>query len=392
MDSFLPTLTPPFYGGIITIVFLFAWFIVRIRGNFSPSKKPQVHRTHALDRKPGTWPASSYRRPPASPYPEWSVYETKPLPYRPFKYGPKFPITMGLRSMPMDDWLELDCLWPQFHTERTTRIAELGGKVSQTTSEGLAGAYELLDEFRNYLPERYPTLFRKTDVGIQNLLTGEHFNTVERPLKQDPMQMAGSMAQEDLAILVERTDGQYYLVGGAICTRGVWCLEERLGMPLSQIHISYGKVPHFKEKLEKGVMSLFRRIQPDKPVQRNTWYIIGEDAINNEGFTVGAGKMDMPEENFYFKTERQTVRRLPRSGAIAFHFRTYTVPIVDIATEPYAPGRLASAIRSWDDETAKYKGRVTFDRLLSYLDSKHEEQVADGLDLSREDEVHKHPY
>ena len=83
--------------------------------------------------------------------------------------------------------------------------------------------------------------------------------------------------------------------------------------------------------------------------------------------------------------------RLPRSGAVAFHFRTYTVPILDIVNEPYAPGRLASAIRSWDDEMAKYKGRDTFGKLLEYLDDKHEEQLARGLDLSKEDEAHKYP-
>lgn len=86
-------------------------------------------------------------------------------------------------------------------------------------------------------------------------------------------------------------------------------------------------------------------------------------------------------------------RRLPRSGAVAFHFRTYTVPILDLVKEPYVPGRLASAIRSWDDETAKYKGRHTFDEvLLKLLDEKHEEQVANGLDLAKEDEVRGYPY
>ena len=313
MQYYLPFSAPPAYLGIATFVCFLAWIAIRIQINFRVKKyKSRVRNTRlsqALDRKPGTWTPSQYQRPPASPYPEWSVHETKPLPYRPFKYGPKYPITMGLRSMPMDDWIELDSQWPQYHAERTTRIAELGGKISQTAPEGLAGAYELLEELRNYLPQRYPSLFKKTVVGIDNLLTGEQFNTIERPLKQDPMQMAGSMVQEDLVMLVEHADGQYYLAGGAVCTRGVWCLEERLGMPLSQIHISYGKVPHFKEKLEKGVMNLFRRVQPENPVQRNTWYIIGDDAINHEGFTVGAGKKDMPVENFFFKTERQTVRR-----------------------------------------------------------------------------------
>jgi len=102
---------------------------------------------------------------------------------------------------------------------------------------------------------------------MNNLLTGETFNIIERPLAEDPMQMAARMTQDDLAIMFEREDGQYYLLAGAILLAGFWRLEDKLGMPLSEIHTS-GDVPGYKEKLEKGMMNFFRRIQPNVPVQR----------------------------------------------------------------------------------------------------------------------------
>lgn len=76
-----------------------------------------------------------------------------------------------------------------------------------------------------------------------------------------------------------------------------------------------------------------------------------------------------------------------------FTIRTYFHPITDICTEPYVPGRLASAVRSWGDDVSKYKGKEMYqDVLLEYLDQKHEEQVAGGLDLSKEDDVRAYPY
>jgi hypothetical protein len=102
---------------------------------------------------------------------------------------------------------------------------------------------------------------------MDNLLTGESFNIVERPLVEDPMQMAARMVQDDLAIMFEKPDGQYYLLAGSILLAGFWRLEDKLGMPLSEIHTS-GDVPHYKEKLEKGMMNFFRRVQPNGPVQR----------------------------------------------------------------------------------------------------------------------------
>ena len=52
-------------------------------------------------------------------------------------------------------------------------------------------------------------------------------------------------------------------------------------------------------------------------------------------------------EHHWFRSERQSLRRLPRSGGVVFTIRTYFHPITEICEEPYVPGRLASAVRSW---------------------------------------------
>lgn len=95
----------------------------------------------------------------------------------------------------------------------------------------------------------------------------------------------------------------------------------------------------------------------------------------------------------YFRSERQTLRRLPRSGGVVFTIRTYFHPITEICEEPYVPGRLASAVRSWGDDVSKYKGKERYqDVLLEYLDRKHKEQVEAGLEVEKEDEVKSYPF
>jgi alpha-1,2-mannosyltransferase len=79
--------------------------------------------------------------------------------------------------------------------------------------------------------------------------------------------------------------------------------------------------------------------------------------------------------------------RLPKSGGVVFTIRTYFHPITEIAQEPYVPGRLASAIRSWGEDVSRYKGKEMYgDVLLEYLDAKHREQVEAGLDVEGEEE------
>ena len=71
-----------------------------------------------------------------------------------------------------------------------------------------------------------------------------------------------------------------------------------------------------------------------------------------------------------------------------FTIRTYFHPVTSIAQEPYVPGRLASAIRSWGDDVSRYKGKERYGEvLLEYLDKKHAEQVERGLDVEGEEET-----
>lgn len=76
-----------------------------------------------------------------------------------------------------------------------------------------------------------------------------------------------------------------------------------------------------------------------------------------------------------------------------FTIRTYFHPITEICKEPYVPGRLASAMRSWGDDVSKYKGKAQYaDAVLKYLDDMHEKQIEDGLDLKNEEDVRAYPY
>ncbi|KAJ5901844.1 hypothetical protein N7495_002372 [Penicillium taxi] len=325
------------------------------------------------------WIPSDFKRPTASPYPDWN--------------------TMGLRRMKWDEWIELDNKYLQYHADKARRIEERGEKCCRTAPEAMDGAIELLEELCEYLPERYPTMFKKTPTGIRNTVTSETFNITQRPLPEDPMATAARLVQDDLALMIERPDGEYYLLAGAILLAGFWRLRDKFGMRLSEIHIS-GDVPQYREKLERGMMSLFRRLKPEEPVVRNNYFIQVDDCV---AWSYSLGSEDSPSPSFnsaeknkaiehhFFRSERQSLRRLPRSGAVVFTIRTYFEPVMGISQEPHVPGRLASGIRSWGDDVSRYKGRDRFQEvLLEYLDRKHAEQVADGLDV--EGNERKYPF
>ena len=314
---------------------------------------------------------------------------------------------MGLRSMPWDSWIELDSDFPKFHAAKARRITERGAKCSRTDPEPRVwdGAVELLEELCAYLSERYPNMYRKTDVGVENVVTNERINVKNLTLNdgepEDPMQLAARLVQDDLAIMFEKEDGQYYLLAASILLPGFWRLQDKFGLSLSNIHTS-GDVPQFKEKLEKGMMNFFRRVTPDKPVLRNNYFLQVDDDLawsssigseDSEGIGWFTAEQDKPVEELWFRSERQSLRRLPRSGGVVFTIRTYFHPVVHVAKEDYVPGRLASAVRSWGNDVSNYKGKEKYERvLLEYLDRRHEEQLAAGLDPDKEEEKGVYPW
>lgn len=85
------------------------------------------------------------------------------------------------------------------------------------------------------------------------------------------------------------------------------------------------------------------------------------DSAVNKANVVGSDKgLDGPREGLtvspstvWLRTERQTLRRLPRTGAIVFTIRVYQTSVEQLGKEAGVPGRMASAIRSWPEEVSR---------------------------------------
>ncbi|CAF5040092.1 unnamed protein product, partial [Rotaria sp. Silwood1] len=370
----------------ILIIILSLLRIIKYRRRKSKKSKSSTKRTF------GKWIPVSFKSPIPVAYPDWSIETTRPLPYRPFKYGPDYFITMGIRRLDLNDWIELDNEWSKYHQVKLDRLSEERAHLlCKTAPEAYDAALETMELLCEYLVHRYPSLFQyelnnNNDKKIRIKTTGEIYSINS----DDPLKYASLLIQDDLALMIEGSDGQYYLKAGSIIIPGFWRLQDKFNMPLAQIHLS-GDVPKFKEKLQHSMERYFQKMNPEHPVIRHNYFIQtdGDLAWSNsigseDQFGIGwiNAKPNPPIENIYFRNERQTLRRLPRSGAILFTIHPYFIPVIEIAKEAGIPGRLASAIRSWPDDVSIYKGKKAYEEvLLKYLDQKHQEQCDNGLDI-----------
>lgn len=276
-----------------------------------------------------------------------------------------------------------------------------------------------------------------------------HWTLLDGIEGDDPMRVAGELVPDDLALLLPDDDAvpdergfvQYRLIAGSICTAGFWRLCDKLNRTLQEIHMQ-GKVPSYEAKLKDPMDRFFTKMQPggSKLAERNNYFfqilsrddslhrvhqlrdgtlipdILGEEGRLDDGTELTWGLSTNgpeavydaatkgPKEGFemaelrpiddpaklVMRTERQTLRKLPKSKAVLFTIHTHLVPLTVMAEEPGVPGRLAAAMRSWPENVGWYKAAQLYtDCVLPYLDEKHRIQLLNGVVQSDEAEVKK---
>jgi hypothetical protein len=145
---------------------------------------------------------------------------------------------------------------------------------------------------------------------------------VQVPLVGPPLLVAGRLAQEDFCLL-QRPDGatEHVLTGAALCFPSHWTLAEKLGRPLSRIHLP---VESYDANVALRVQRLCDGLRPGVALARANVILNVEAGLFLPRREAEAH--DAPRAPAAFvRVERQTLLRLPRTGAIVFSIHTFKV-------------------------------------------------------------------
>jgi len=276
---------------------------------------------------------------------------------------------MGLQPLPLEAWIEIDDAFAaQLSTKRTLADAR-HGEVFQALPEAKPASEETLRLLLQHLRQHHPDHFEFAGGELRNLLTGERWDIEHSRLH--PLDQAGRLVQEDFCIL--QPDGENYrLTAGAVCFPSNWRLADKIGHTLADVH---GPVPGYADRLEKPVDRSFNNLSADAIVWRANWAIHDTPTLfkatrDPEPATVTSANAG---ETLWFRVERQTLRRLPQSGAVLFTIRTHLTPlrqaICDKKRARDTARNLAAVIRSMPDAVLHYRHMNGFrPALLDWLD------------------------
>lgn len=158
---------------------------------------------------------------------------------------------------------------------------------------------------------------------------------------------AASVRWEDMCLLTRRDgEAEYRLTGGAVAFPTDWRLEEKIGRPLTDVH---EPIHGYREQLSAGVDHFMANLAPGTVFGRANWFVVASDTLRYL-------PEDAPQQRFahvtpanageslFVRSERQTLRRLPETGAIVFTIGVYLAPLGSLSDENVA--RIVAAVAS----------------------------------------------
>ena len=242
-------------------------------------------------------------------------------------------MAMGLRPLDMDRWLEIDERREEELELKADLLASTRDVVVATRPEGDAPSEELHREVCAWLDAHGVPAARP-------VVTGDH-----------PVVSAARLVQEDLCVLVR--DDVWRLQAACVCFPSRWSLATKIGRSLDEIH---SPIPGYATTLAGPTNGVFDRMTPERSFWRLNWTVIDDPALHQPHAPAALAPDDI--DQWYFRVERQTIRRLVETGAVVFTIHNYVSSVADLRSRPEFLEHLLLGIDGAPVAMQEYKGWV----------------------------------
>ena len=234
-------------------------------------------------------------------------------------YNTTYPKLPGIRPISPDEWIICDDAFSQQMALRDELIKTRKDKVLAISDQAYEAAVEL---------SKMALEFSIKSLGYQKS-NDEVIRPDEVSLKidlSDPMEFLGRLVQNDFCIL-QKVGEEHVLTAASLCFPASWSLEEKFLKPLIDIHTP---VKEYNEEIAKRVQRLFDGLQVSRPVWRFNALFYEDPHLFQPRSINQPRKKPAPNQVNYFRSERQTLIKLPETRAIAFGIHTFVIKMQNL--------------------------------------------------------------
>ena len=237
-------------------------------------------------------------------------------------YNTTYPKLPGTRPISPDEWIICDDAFSQQMALRDELIKTRRDKVLAISEQAYEAAVEL---------SKMALEFSIKSLGYQKS-NDEVIRPDEVSIKidlSDPMRFLGRLVQNDFCIL-QKVGDEHVLTAASLCFPASWSLEEKFLKPLIDIHTP---VKEYDEEIAKRVQRLFDGLQVNRPVWRFNALYYEDPQLFQPRSVNQPRKKPAPNQVNYFRSERQTLIKLPETMAIVFGIHTFVVKMQTLEKE-----------------------------------------------------------
>ncbi len=140
---------------------------------------------------------------------------------------------------------------------------------------------------------------------------------------------AAAAHHEDMCLLTRSAEtGPYKLLGAAVAWPSDWLPADKIGKPLRALH---EPIAGYEEQLASGVDNFMAKLKTGAIYGRANWFISHTADMRWIGAPPEQAFAHVTPQNagetLFVRSERQTLRKLPQTGAVLFTIGIYVEPL-----------------------------------------------------------------
>jgi hypothetical protein len=284
----------------------------------------------------------------------------RPL-YRPYRWAAA-DFQLGLRPIQPENWILVGAEHAEMMRQKRERLDNHRPFYYRTLPSSLPAQRELRERIVAHLATDHPRSFEMSGSVLRSLITGQTLDLEAD--STEPLMQVSRLIEEDFMLLEE--------VGGALqitAASNAYSSSGRLvGSVGHDVDWAHGSVPQLTPKLGGKINRVLGSIHTATPCERFNWQITplatvffphdDPHAANAAAMREAVGELrrapDRVGELLWIRVERQTLRRLPDSNAVAFSLHTYSDPLSAIQSDVESVRAILTLLKNYSEERWKY--------------------------------------
>jgi dimethylamine monooxygenase subunit A len=280
--------------------------------------------------------------------------------FRPYRWAAT-DFQIGLQPISASHWLIIDSDYAEFMQAKRVHLAESPVHYYRTLPSSLAAQRELSGLVAANLAQHHAGLFT---LSGSVLACSAHRQTLDlRDESPEPLWRLSSVVQEDF-MLLEDIDGHQTITAASNAYSSSGRLVASVGRDVRWAH---EPVPQLTERHGPRIDRVLSSVHEDALCARFNWQLTplasiffppDPHAANHAALRAVSAQLardpSLAASLLQVRVERQTLRRLPVTRAVAFSIHTYSDPLSSLIADPVAAGALLALLRGYSSTRLKY--------------------------------------